>query len=226
MSEPGTTWSRRNVPRVRDRAPDLRRRPRRRDRTTSSRRTWRRSSTTTTTPGSCASAGRWRAPRRWRPTSSGARSRASRPDPNAGMGKNRRHEANGRPGHSDAGARLADMDDDGVEASVSYCEVSSFRYLYLIEDGWKEATRAFNETLGDFAVGRPEATDRRRTRSRSTTSTPRWPRCSGRRRSGASRSSCPCTRPSSAYPTTGTSATTRCWPRSRRPGCRSAATSA
>ena len=40
------------------------------------------------------------------------------PDPNVGMGKNRRHEANGRPGHSDAGARLADMDDDGVEASV------------------------------------------------------------------------------------------------------------
>jgi uncharacterized protein len=66
------------------------------------------------------------------------------PDPDAGMGKNRRHEANGRPGHSDAAARLADMDDDGVEASVNYCEVSSFRYLYLIEDGWREATRAFN----------------------------------------------------------------------------------
>ena len=78
------------------------------------------------------------------------------PDPNAGMGKNRRHEANGRPGHSDATARLADMDDDGVDASVNYCEVSSFRYLYLIEDGWREATRAFNETLGDFAAADPQ----------------------------------------------------------------------
>ncbi len=78
------------------------------------------------------------------------------PDPHAGMGKNRRHEANGRPGHSNAGARLADMDDDGVEASVNYCEVSSFRYLYLIDDGWKEATRAFNETLGDFAAADPK----------------------------------------------------------------------
>ena len=77
------------------------------------------------------------------------------PDPNAGMGKNRRHEASGRPGHSDAAARLADMDDDGVEASVNYCEVSSFRYLYLIEDGWQEATRAFNQTLGDFAAADP-----------------------------------------------------------------------
>src|SRR5262245_6712413 len=77
------------------------------------------------------------------------------PDENAGMGKNRRHAANGRPGHSDAAARLADMDDDGVEASVNYCEVSSFRYLYLIEDGWREATRAFNETLGDFAANDP-----------------------------------------------------------------------
>ena len=78
------------------------------------------------------------------------------PDPNAGMGKNRRHEASGRPGHSDAVSRLADMDDDGVEASVNYCEVSSFRYLYLIEDGWREATRAFNETLGDFAAADPK----------------------------------------------------------------------
>src|SRR5215468_3824278 len=46
---------------------------------------------------------------------------------------------------------LADMDVDGVEASVSYCEVSAFRYLYLIEDGWRESTRAFNLALNDFA---------------------------------------------------------------------------
>ena len=57
-------------------------------------------------------------------------------------------------------ARLADMDADGVEVSSSYCEVSSFRYLYLIENGWRESTRAFNSALGEFAVGRPEAPDR------------------------------------------------------------------
>ena len=55
-----------------------------------------------------------------------------------GMDVKRQHAANGRPGHSDAQARLDDMDVDGVEASVSYCEVSAFRYLYLISDGWRE----------------------------------------------------------------------------------------
>ena len=56
----------------------------------------------------------------------------------------RRHRANERPGHTDPVARLRDMDQDGVEASSTYCEVSAFRYLYTIKSGWKEATRAFN----------------------------------------------------------------------------------
>jgi predicted TIM-barrel fold metal-dependent hydrolase len=73
-----------------------------------------------------------------------------------GMDVKREHAANGRPGHTDAQARLVDMDVDGVEASVSYCEVSAFRYLYLIEDGWKESTRAFNLALNDFASANPK----------------------------------------------------------------------
>ena len=63
--------------------------------------------------------------------------------------------AAGRPGHTDAAARLADMDADGVEASSTYCEVSAFRYLYDIKNGWKESTRAFNTALSDFASAAP-----------------------------------------------------------------------
>ena len=62
----------------------------------------------------------------------------------------------GRAGHTDAAARLADMDADGVQASSTYCEVSAFRYLYLVKDGWQEATRAFNTALADFASAAPD----------------------------------------------------------------------
>jgi predicted TIM-barrel fold metal-dependent hydrolase len=68
----------------------------------------------------------------------------------------RAHPAAGRAGHTDSAARLADMDTDGVEASVTYCEVSAFRYLYLIKSGWREATRAFNQTLTDWASPAPD----------------------------------------------------------------------
>ena len=78
------------------------------------------------------------------------------PDPTVSMASNRKHGAAGRRGHIDPHERLQDMDDDGVEVSSSYCEVSAFRYLYLIEDGWKEATRAFNRALGDFAAADPK----------------------------------------------------------------------
>jgi predicted TIM-barrel fold metal-dependent hydrolase len=63
----------------------------------------------------------------------------------------RKHPAAGRPGHSDAQERLQDMDSDGVAVSSSYCEVSAFRYLYLIKDGWRESTRAFNTALAEWA---------------------------------------------------------------------------
>ena len=63
----------------------------------------------------------------------------------------RKHAAAGRPGHTDPHARLADLDADGVHASVMYCEVSAFRYLYLLKEGNREATRAFNQTMSDFS---------------------------------------------------------------------------
>ena len=77
------------------------------------------------------------------------------PDPTVSMGGNRSHAAFGRAGHTDPHERLRDMDADGVEVSSSYCEVSAFRYLYLIEEGWKESTRAFNRALGEFASADP-----------------------------------------------------------------------
>lgn len=67
----------------------------------------------------------------------------------------RRHAAAGRVGHSDAAERLRDMDTDGVTVSSSYCEVSAFRYLYLIKGGWRESTRAFNTALGEWASADP-----------------------------------------------------------------------
>jgi predicted TIM-barrel fold metal-dependent hydrolase len=47
------------------------------------------------------------------------------------------------------------MDEDGVAVSSTYCEVSAFRYLYLIKNGWREATRAFNTALLNFASADP-----------------------------------------------------------------------
>jgi predicted TIM-barrel fold metal-dependent hydrolase len=78
------------------------------------------------------------------------------PDPNVGMGSNRMHAAFGRPGHTDPRERLTDMDTDGVAVSSSYCEVSAFRYLYMIKNGWREATRAFNTALSEFASVDPK----------------------------------------------------------------------
>ena len=77
------------------------------------------------------------------------------PDAPVGMDVERDHASWGRAGHRDAAARLADMDADGIEASSTYCEVSAFRYLYLVKDGWREATRAFNTALSEFASADP-----------------------------------------------------------------------
>ena len=63
----------------------------------------------------------------------------------------RNYPSAGRPGHTDAKARLEDLDADGIEKSVMYCEVSAFRYLYLLKEGNREATRAFNTTMHQFA---------------------------------------------------------------------------
>jgi predicted TIM-barrel fold metal-dependent hydrolase len=60
------------------------------------------------------------------------------------------HASHGRPGYADPAERLADMDIDGVDVEVLYCEVSAYRYLYLMREGSREATRAFNDTLLAF----------------------------------------------------------------------------
>jgi predicted TIM-barrel fold metal-dependent hydrolase len=56
-----------------------------------------------------------------------------------------------RPGHWDAAAHLDDMDLDGLAVEVVYCEVSAFRYLYLMREGGTDATRAFNDALHAYA---------------------------------------------------------------------------
>ena len=56
-----------------------------------------------------------------------------------------------RPGYGDAAERLKDMDTDGVDVEVVYSEVSSFRYLGDMKEGFAEATRAFNDVLIEFA---------------------------------------------------------------------------
>jgi len=76
--------------------------------------------------------------------------------PIGGMGSNRNHAAAGRAGHTVASDRLSDMDTDGVEASVTYCEVSAFRYLYMVKNGWAESTRAFNRALLEWASPAPD----------------------------------------------------------------------
>jgi predicted TIM-barrel fold metal-dependent hydrolase len=66
------------------------------------------------------------------------------------------HPAKGRAGHSDPVERLKDMDTDGVDAEVLYCEVSAFRYLYMMPNAWREGTRAFNDALAAVADHDPK----------------------------------------------------------------------
>ena len=61
----------------------------------------------------------------------------------------------GRPGCHDPVERLKDMDLDGVQTEVMYCELSAYRYLYMMDRGSFEATRAFNDTLREFSATDP-----------------------------------------------------------------------
>lgn len=72
-------------------------------------------------------------------------------DNGAWQGADYEHPAKGRPGHSDPIARLKDMDTDGVDQEVLYCEVSAFRYMYLMPNAWREGVRAFNDALASVA---------------------------------------------------------------------------
>jgi predicted TIM-barrel fold metal-dependent hydrolase len=60
-------------------------------------------------------------------------------------------EAMRDPGYRDPHARLAAMDRDGVDAEVLYSEVSAFRSFGLVKGDWKPISRAFTDTLSDFA---------------------------------------------------------------------------
>jgi predicted TIM-barrel fold metal-dependent hydrolase len=61
----------------------------------------------------------------------------------------------GRDGHSNGQARLEDMDLDGVAQEVIYCEVSGFRYLYLVDGAAQEATIAFNDAMHEYGSADP-----------------------------------------------------------------------
>lgn len=76
-------------------------------------------------------------------------------DEGARAARAKKNAAYGGPGHFQPDARIKDMDLDGVAAEVMYCEVSAYRYLYKIKHGWKESTRAFNDTLAEFAAYDP-----------------------------------------------------------------------
>jgi len=76
-------------------------------------------------------------------------------DPEAGRIGGSGYPSFGRDGYRDAKARLQDLDQDGVHASVLYSEVSAFRYLYMLERGASDATRAFNTMLLEFASEDP-----------------------------------------------------------------------
>ncbi|GMU78521.1 MAG: amidohydrolase [Acidimicrobiia bacterium] len=64
-------------------------------------------------------------------------------------------EAMRDPGYRDPVARLAAMDRDGVEAEVLYSEVSAFRAFGLVQGDWKPISRAFTDTMSDFAAADP-----------------------------------------------------------------------
>ena len=51
-----------------------------------------------------------------------------------------KHASWNRPGYAEPHERLRDMDVDGVDVEVLYCEVSAYRYLYLLPTGAAEAT--------------------------------------------------------------------------------------
>ncbi len=65
------------------------------------------------------------------------------------------HAAFTRAGYHDGAERLKDMDTDGVDVEVIYSEVSAFRYIGDMRTGVAQATRAFNDVLGEFAAHDP-----------------------------------------------------------------------
>ncbi|KPM52182.1 hypothetical protein CcI49_19725 [Frankia sp. CcI49] len=65
------------------------------------------------------------------------------------------HEAARHPGYSDPAARLAAMDEDGVDVEILFSDLSAFRIFGKMLDGWKEAARAFADLGAAFASADP-----------------------------------------------------------------------
>ena len=77
----------------------------------------------------------------------------------AGM-LNFNYPAFGRPGGGDPHERLKDMDTDQVDTEVLYCEVSAYRFLYKMSDGWKEATARVQRRAHRLRLRRSQASRR------------------------------------------------------------------
>ena len=93
-----------------------------------------------------------------------------------------KHASWNRPGYSDPHERLRDMDVDGVDVEVLYCEVSAYRYLYLLHDRRGRGDARVQRHAARLRVGGPDTPRRHRTRCRSTTSTSRSSEVEARRR--------------------------------------------
>lgn len=66
------------------------------------------------------------------------------------------HEAARHPGYSNPTARLAAMDEDGVDVEILFSDLSAFRVFGKMLDGWKETARAFADISSDFASADPD----------------------------------------------------------------------
>jgi hypothetical protein len=65
------------------------------------------------------------------------------------------HEAARHPGYSDPGARLQAMDEDGVDVEILFSDLSAFRIVANMFDGWRETSFAFTDISTDFAATDP-----------------------------------------------------------------------
>ena len=65
-------------------------------------------------------------------------------------------EAARHPGYFDSSARLAAMDEDGVECEVMYSEFDFTSKVYHVKDVWQECATAYNNTLNEFASVDPK----------------------------------------------------------------------
>jgi predicted TIM-barrel fold metal-dependent hydrolase len=66
------------------------------------------------------------------------------------------HEAARHPGYSDPAARLAAMDQDGVDVEILFSDLSAFRIVAKMVDGWRETARAFTDLSTAFAAADPK----------------------------------------------------------------------